>query len=46
VPVLGDWTPPFPGCSLYFPSRRNPSPALRAFVDIVRAEGRRPVAVA
>lgn len=40
VQVLADWTPAFPGCYLYYPSRRNPAPALRAFVDHVRDWGR------
>jgi DNA-binding transcriptional LysR family regulator len=42
VQVLADWTPPFPGCYLYYPSRRNPPPPLRAFVDWVRDWGREP----
>lgn len=37
VRVLADWTPPFPGCYLYHPSRRHVPPALRAFIDTARA---------
>lgn len=37
VPLLVDWTPAFPGFYLYFPSRRLIAPALRAFVDYVKA---------
>ena len=37
VRVLADWTPPFPGCFLYYPSRRHMPPALRAFIDFARA---------
>lgn len=33
VRVLEDWTPPFPGCFLYYPGRRHVAPALRAFID-------------
>ncbi len=40
VQVLADWTPRFPGAYLYYPSRRNPAPPLRAFVDYVREFGR------
>lgn len=39
VQVLADWTPPFPGAFLYYPSRRNPPPALRAFLDYLREAG-------
>lgn len=39
VQVLADWTPPFRGAYLYFPSRRNPAPPLRAFVDYLREAG-------
>lgn len=34
--VLDDWCPPFPGFFLYYPSRRQVSPALRAFIDHMR----------
>ena len=34
--VLEDWCPPFPGFFLYYPGRRQVSPALRAFVDAIR----------
>ena len=37
--VLDDWCPPFPGPSLYYPSRRQMPAALRAFVDFLHAEG-------
>jgi DNA-binding transcriptional LysR family regulator len=35
VSVLEDWCPPFPGPFLYYPSRRQPPPALSAFVSFV-----------
>ncbi|HEX7816264.1 LysR family transcriptional regulator [Dyella sp.] len=35
VPVLTDWTPPFPGFCLYYPSHRLLPAGLRAFVDII-----------
>jgi DNA-binding transcriptional LysR family regulator len=34
--VLEDWCPPFPGFFLYYPGRRQVSPALAAFIDAVR----------
>lgn len=42
VQVLADWTPPLPPLALYYPSRRNPSAAFRAFVSLARecASGR------
>lgn len=40
VTVLDDWCPPFPGPFLYYPSRRQPPPALAAFVAYI-AERRR-----
>ncbi len=36
VRVLPEWTPPFPGCFLYHPSRRHMAPALRAFIDFAK----------
>ena len=36
VRLLGDWCPPFPGFYLYYPGRRQVSPALAAFVEAVR----------
>ncbi len=34
--VLDDWCAPFPGFFLYYPGRRQASPALAAFIDAVR----------
>jgi DNA-binding transcriptional LysR family regulator len=39
VKVLGDWCPPFPGYHLYYPSRRQRSPALAAVIDMLRYRG-------
>jgi len=36
VRVLEDWCPPFPGFFLYYPGRRQVSPALAALIDEVR----------
>jgi len=38
--VLEDWTPPTTPLSLYYPGRKNPSAAFRAFVDMARDHGR------
>lgn len=35
ISVLEDWLPPFPGPFLYYPSRRQPPPALGAFISFV-----------
>ncbi|EYF00986.1 LysR family transcriptional regulator [Chondromyces apiculatus] len=40
VRVLDGWCPPFPGMFLYYPSRRQMSGGLRAFIEMARAEGK------
>ncbi|MEZ5866178.1 MAG: LysR family transcriptional regulator [Geminicoccaceae bacterium] len=39
VRVLEDWCPPFPGYHLYYPSRRQVSPAFRLLIDGLRYRG-------
>ncbi|QQV77549.1 LysR family transcriptional regulator [Sphingomonas aliaeris] len=39
VRVLQDWTPPLARLSLYYPSRRNPSAAFKALIDMAREVG-------
>jgi DNA-binding transcriptional LysR family regulator len=34
--LLADWCPPFPGYHLYYPSRRQPSPAFSLLVETLR----------
>lgn len=36
VQVLSDWTPVYPGFSLYYPSRRHAPAKLRALIDLLR----------
>lgn len=36
VPVLEEFSTPFPGFYLYYPQRRHASPALRALIDFLR----------
>jgi DNA-binding transcriptional LysR family regulator len=36
VRVLQDWCPRFPGYYLYYPSRRQQSPALAAVIEALR----------
>jgi DNA-binding transcriptional LysR family regulator len=36
VRVLADWCPPFAGFHLYYPSRRQPTPAFAVLVDALR----------
>ena len=40
VRVLSDWCPTFPGYHLYYPSRRQPSPAFSLLVDALRYRGK------
>jgi DNA-binding transcriptional LysR family regulator len=40
IHLLADWSPPFPGFHLYYPSRRQMLPALRAFIDFATAADR------
>lgn len=40
VTLLDDWTPPFSGYHLYYPSRRHPSPAFSLLVEALRHQGR------
>ena len=40
VRLLSDWTPPFPGFHLYYPSRRQMRPVLAAFIEMIRGRKR------
>lgn len=40
IRVLADWCAPFPGYHLYYPSRRQPTPAFALLVDALRYRGR------
>jgi DNA-binding transcriptional LysR family regulator len=42
VRMLADWCPPFPGYHLYYPSRRQLSPAMTVLIEALR--GNQPVA--
>jgi DNA-binding transcriptional LysR family regulator len=39
IRVLGDWCPPYPGYHLYYPSRRQPTPAFTLLVNALRYRG-------
>jgi len=39
VQVLADWTPPRPGYHLYYPSRRQHSPAFALVLEVLRYRG-------
>ena len=39
VRVLEDWTPPFPGFFLYYPTRKQQPAALAAVIEILRLQG-------
>jgi DNA-binding transcriptional LysR family regulator len=39
VRVLADWSPPFPGYHLYYPSRRQQSPAFALLIEALRYRG-------
>jgi DNA-binding transcriptional LysR family regulator len=41
IRVLGDWTPPYAGMSLYYPGHRHVPAGLRAFIDVIRDVNRR-----
>jgi DNA-binding transcriptional LysR family regulator len=39
IRVLEDWCPPFPGYHIYYPSRRQRSPALAVVIEALRYRG-------
>ena len=39
VRVLADWCPPYPGYHLYYPSRRQPTPAFALLIEALRYRG-------
>jgi DNA-binding transcriptional LysR family regulator len=40
IRVLAEWCPPFPGYHLYYPSKRQPSPAFALLVEALRFRSR------
>jgi DNA-binding transcriptional LysR family regulator len=45
VPLLEEWSAPFPGMFLCYPQQRQMAPALRAFIDMLRAQPYGPTGV-
>ena len=39
IRVLADWCPPYAGYHLYYPSRRQPTPAFALLVEALRSRG-------
>ncbi len=39
IRALADWCPPFPGYHLYYPSRRQPTPAFAVLLNALRYRG-------
>ena len=39
IQALREWCPPYPGYHLYYPSRRQPTPAFALFIDALRRTG-------
>lgn len=44
IQVLADWCPPFSGYHLYYPSRRQPTPAFALVVEALRYRGNQQIA--
>jgi DNA-binding transcriptional LysR family regulator len=44
--MLGDWTAPFPGFFLYYPSRQQLRPVFAAFLDLLRRQSGQRIAAA